>query len=86
MTGTTLVIEPALLERARRLASAHGWEEQAALVRMFECGLGAYERELAISFNDADALAFNAAVEAMQQVPDDDGFGLIGKVGDAAAQ
>lgn len=81
MTGTTLLdIEPVLLQRVRRVAAARGWDEQATLTHMLERGLVACESELAASFDDTDENALKAAITAMQSVPDDSGFGRIGKL------
>lgn len=86
MTGTThLDIAPSLLQRIRRVAAARGWAEQAALAHMLERGLVACESELAASFDDADEVALKAAINAMQDVPDDSGFGRIGQLASESA-
>ena len=75
-----LNIDPLLLERVRRMATAKGWSEQQALVHLLEHGLFACEAELAARFNDSDADALQAAIAALEQIQDDPGFASIGRV------
>lgn len=85
MTTTVLIdIDETLLERIQRVATAHGWGQQDAITHLIEHGLFACESELAARFDDSDAKALQAAIAALQDVPDDPGFSLIGRA-DAAA-
>lgn len=84
--STPLDIAPAMLTRIRRVAKARGWSQPTALAYMLERGLTACESELAASFDDSDAQALQAAIAAMQQVPDDTGFAKIGQVESAIAR
>ena len=68
MTETVLIdIDPLLLERVRRVATAHGWGQQQALVHLLEHGLFACEAELAARFSDNDAQALQEAIAALEQ-------------------
>ncbi len=75
----TLDLSALLLERIERLAKAHGWEQQAAMVHLLEHGLFVCESELAARFDASDTKALQAAIAALQDVPDDPGFSLIGR-------
>jgi hypothetical protein len=84
MTHTVLLdIDPLLLERIQRLATAHGWGQQNAMIHLLEHGLFACEASLQARFDDADALVLQAAIVALQGIPDDPGFSLIGRAGPA---
>ena len=72
-------IDPVLMERIKRVADAHGWNLQAALMQVLEQGLYVCEGELSRSFDDADARALQEAISALEQVPSDPGFALIGR-------
>lgn len=69
-----------LLERVNRVAEAHGWNQQSALVQIIEQGLYVCEGELSRSLDDADARALQDAIAAMESVPSDQGFAMIGRV------
>lgn len=73
-------IDTVLMERIKRVADAHGWGLQAALMQLLEQGLYVCEGELSRSFNDADARALQEAIAAMEDVPNDPGFARIGQV------
>ncbi len=75
-----LNIDPLLLERVRRMATAKGWSEHQALGHLLEHGLFACEAELAARFNDSDADALQAAIAALEQIQDDPGFASIGRI------
>ncbi len=88
MRDTVLLdIDAVLLERVRRLASAKGWGQQEAMIHLLEHGLFACEVEVAARLDATDAGALQAAIAAMEQIDNDPGFALIGRVGapDAAA-
>lgn len=73
-------IDAVLMERIQRVANAHGWSLQVALMQVLEQGLYVCEGELSRSFDDADARALQEAISAMEQVPSDPGFAKIGRV------
>lgn len=80
-----LNIDPLLLARIRRMATAKGWTEPQALAHLLEHGLFACEAELAARFDDSDADALQAAIAALEQIQDDPGFANIGRVESGAA-
>lgn len=81
MTNSVLLdIDTLLLDRIGRVAKVRGWSQQEALCHLIEHGLFGIEAELAANFNDTDAMALQAAIAALQEVPDDPGFSLIGRV------
>lgn len=83
MTHTVLLdIDPVLLERIQRIATAHGWGQQVAMIHLIEHGLFACEADLTARFDDADANVLQAAIAALQGIPDDPGFSLIGRAGE----
>ncbi|MCF7222800.1 hypothetical protein [Marilutibacter chinensis] len=73
-------IDAVLMGRIKRVADAHGWSLQVALMQVLEQGLYVCEGELSRSFDDADARALQEAIAAMEQVPSDPGFAKIGRV------
>ncbi|MFD0739882.1 hypothetical protein ACFQZQ_11375 [Lysobacter koreensis] len=81
MTNAVLIdIDPLLMDRIQRIAAARGMGMQAALTHLIEHGLFACEAELAARFDDSDAKALQAAIEALKEIPDDPGFSLIGRI------
>lgn len=80
-----LNIDPLLMERIRRMATAKGWTEQQTLAHLLEHGLFACEAELAARFDDSDADALKAAIAALEQIQDDPGFASIGRIEGSSA-
>lgn len=82
MNETVLLdMDAMLLERIRRLAGAKGWSQQEAIMHLLEHGLFACEVEVAARLNDTDAVALQEAIAALEQIDNDPGFSLIGRVG-----
>lgn len=77
-----LELDPLLVERVRRFASGRSWTMERALGQLVERGLLAFESEALPRFDNEDAVALQAAIEAMERIEDDPGFSLIGRVGD----
>jgi len=73
-------IDPLLLDRVKRVAQARSWPLQEALMHLLEHGLFACEAELAARFNDSDATALQAAISALEGIPSDPGFSMIGRM------
>ena len=73
-------IDPLLLDRIKRVAGQRSWALQEALMHLLEHGLFACEAELAARFTDTDAMALQAAISALEGVPSDPGFSLIGRI------
>lgn len=78
-------IDPILSERIRRVAEGYGWSVQDALMHLLEHGLFVCEGEMAGRFDDSDASALQAAIAALEEVPDDPGFSLIGRAAPAVS-
>ncbi len=74
-------IDPLLAERIKRLGDARGWPVHDTLLRVLEQGLHACEGHGAVHFEDSETGALEAAIAAMEQVPSDPGFALIGRSG-----
>lgn len=72
-------VGPLLMERIQRVADAHGWSQQHALMHMLETGLFECEAELASRLTDSDSMALQAAIAALEGIPDDPGFARIGR-------
>lgn len=72
-------VDPLLADRIRRVAEAHGWAPQTALVHLLETGLFSVESDMAARFSDTDANALQAAISALEQLPSDPGFAQIGR-------
>ena len=72
-------IEPVLVERIRRISEKRGWSLPDTLLRLLERGLAAAEGRGAPQLDDTEAGALERAIAAMEQVPDDAGFALIGR-------
>jgi hypothetical protein len=73
-------IDPVLLDRIKRIAGQHGWALQESLMHLLEHGLFACEAELAARFTDSDSVALQSAIAALEGIPSDPGYALIGRV------
>ena len=73
-------IDAVLADRLRLLAEQRGWEMHETLLTVIEQGLYACESGLLVHFDDRESTALQQAIAALEQVPDDAGFGLIGQV------
>ncbi|GAA4857972.1 hypothetical protein [Luteimonas vadosa] len=74
-------IDGVLAERIKRVAEKRGWTVPKTLLHLLEQGLYAYEDGGALSFDASEEDALKAAISAMEQVEDDEGYALIGRVG-----
>lgn len=68
-----------LLDRIGRIASRCGWDLSTALMRLLEQGLHVYEEDAEAHFESTEADVLRAAFDALNDVPDDPGFALIGR-------
>ena len=73
-------IDPVLADRIRRVADARRWSLPQALLHLLEQGLYAVEADINVRFSDTDSDALQEAIAALEQVPNDPGFSLIGRV------
>ena len=72
-------VDEMLLDRIGRLAARCGWDMSGAVSHLLEKGLAEYDRADALRFEDSEAQALQAALEALAGVPDDPGFAMIGR-------
>jgi hypothetical protein len=72
-------IDAILADRIRRISDAHGWSLPDTLLRLLELGLGACEGDSAMRLAEHEAGVLQAAIAALEQVPSDPGFALIGR-------
>ena len=74
-------IDSVLAERIARVADAHGWSQPQALLHVLERGLHACEGDGSLGLAEQEARVLQAAIQAMEHVPSDPGFALIGRAG-----
>ena len=72
-------IDAVLADRIGRIAQARGWTLPQVLLRLLEEGLHACEVNGAVHLADNEAGVLEAAIAAMESVPSDPGFALIGR-------
>jgi hypothetical protein len=72
--------DPVLVDRIKRVADARGWPLPRALQYLLEQGLHVYEGDGSVRLDNAEADALAAAIAALEGVPDDKGYALIGRV------
>lgn len=73
-------IDPLLADRIRRIADARRWSLPQTLAYLLEQGLYTVEAEMNARFSDTDTDALREAIAALESVPSDPGFSLIGRV------
>ena len=71
-------IQPALIDRVRRVADARGTSLQEALLELLDRGLACGDDRRG-RLDDNDARALQEAIAALENVPSDPGFALIGR-------
>lgn len=72
-------IDSGLADRIHRLADAHGWDTEETLRRALDLGLQACESNAAIRLAEHESGVLQSAIAALEQVPNDPGFALIGR-------
>lgn len=75
-------IDAELSERLKLLAEQRRWTMHQTLLTVLEQGLYACEAGALVHLDDRETDALQQAIAALEQVQDDSGFGLIGKVAD----
>ena len=73
-------IDPVLADRIRRVADARRWDMGRTLQHLLEQGLYAVEADMNVRFSETDSDILRAAIAALEDVPSDPGFSLIGRV------
>jgi len=72
-------IDSRLAERIRRIGDKRGWSPAETLLKLLERGLDACEGRGMALLDDGETNALASAIAAMESVPDDAGFALIGR-------
>lgn len=74
-------IDPVLAERIRKVAQTNGWTVHQTIMHLIERGLYASEGG-ALRFDGTESDVLQSVIAALEGVPNDPGFSLIGRVGD----
>lgn len=74
-------IDPVLAERIRKVAQTNGWAVHQTILHLIERGLYASEGG-ALRFDGSESDVMQSAIAALETVPNDPGFALIGRIGD----
>ena len=72
-------VDDVLLDRIDRVARRSGWDLSTTLMHLLEQGLHAYEGDGELRFEGGEAAVLQAALDALNDVPDAPGFALIGR-------
>lgn len=72
-------VDDVLLDRIDRVARRSGWNLSTTLMHLLEQGLHAYEGNGELHFEGGEADVLQAAMDALNDIPDDPGFALIGR-------
>jgi hypothetical protein len=72
-------IEPNLAARIRRVAETNGWTMHETILHLIERGLFASEGG-ALRFDSGESDVMQSVIAALETVPNDPGFALIGRV------
>lgn len=75
-------IDPMLATRIRKVAEANGWTIHQTILHLIERGLFASEGG-ALRFDSQESDVMQSVIAALETVPNDPGFSLIGRVGAA---
>lgn len=75
-------IDPMMAERIRRVSEANGWTMHQTILHLIERGLYASEGG-ALRFDSKESDVLQSVIAALETVPNDPGFSLIGRVGNA---
>jgi len=73
-------IDQMLIERIKRVADTRGWTVPRTLLHLLEQGLHVYEGDGSMRLDSSENDALEAALAALQELPDDGGFAMIGKL------
>ncbi len=77
-------IDPMMAERIRRVSEANGWTMHQTILHLIERGLYASEGG-ALRFDSKESDVLQSVIAALETVPNDPGFSLIGRVAGASA-
>ncbi len=73
-------VDQVLSDRIKRVAEARGWTLPRTLLHLLEQGLHVYEGDGRVHFDTSENDVLEAALAALENVPSDVGFALIGKL------
>ncbi len=73
-------VDQVLVDRIRRVADARGWTMPRTLLHLLEQGLHVYEGDGRVHFDNSENEVLQAALAALEGIPDDAGFAMIGKL------
>jgi hypothetical protein len=73
-------IDPILAARIRKVAEGNGWTIHQTILHLIERGLFASEGG-ALRFDSQESDVMQSVIAALETVPNDPGFSLIGRVG-----
>jgi hypothetical protein len=76
-------IDSTLTERIRKVAQTNGWTAQQTIMHLIERGLYVSEGGT-LRFDGVESDVMQSAIAALECVPNDAGFSLIGRVGNAS--
>ncbi len=76
-------IDTVLAERIRKVAQTNSWTVHQTILHLIERGLYASEGG-ALRFDGAESDVMQSVIAALETVPNDPGFSLIGRMGDAS--
>ena len=76
-------IDTVLADRIRKVAQTNAWTVHQAILHLIERGLYASEGG-ALRFDGAESDVMQSMIAALETVPNDPGFSLIGRFGDAS--
>lgn len=77
-------IDPMMAERIRKVSEANGWTMHQTILHLIERGLYASEGG-ALRFDSKESDVLQSVIAALETVPNDPGFSLIGRVTGASA-
>ena len=78
-------IDPILAERIRKVSEANGWTMHQTILHLIERGLYASEGA-ALRFDSKESDVLQSVIAALEGVPNDSGFSLIGRIGDVQTE
>ncbi len=78
-------IDPNLAARIRRVADANEWTMHETILHLIERGLYSSEGG-ALRFDGSESDVMQSAIAALETVPNDPGFSLIGRIESAGSE
>ncbi len=73
-------VDQVLSDRIKRVAEARGWTLPRTLLHLLEQGLHVYEGDGRVHFDNSENDVLEAALAALESIPSDTGFAMIGKL------